>query len=152
VTIKVRLDNSFGPAGVTAGMVLVIAGLIMLFSSWFGLILLIIGAFVGFSHTGTLIDPEKHRMKFTNFIFGFIPAGKWLSFEPSMRIGIKETSAVWSTYSTGNRKLDTSLHDFRIALYDADLHEIVEIEKYKSLEAARSGLLSYEALTGLSHI
>ncbi|MBK7175229.1 MAG: hypothetical protein IPH84_18885 [Bacteroidales bacterium] len=149
---KNRLDKSFGPVGATAGSVLVVAGLILLLSSWFGLLLLILGAFVGFSSTGTLIDAEKHRIRFSNYIFGFIPIGKWLSFDSSMKLGVKESRVVWSAFSAGNRQLDTQQHDFRIALYDAEQHEIFEINKYKTLESAKAGLQSYETITGLAHV
>ena len=54
-----RLDKAFGPVGTTAGISLFIAGLIISFFSFTGPILVLIGAFVGFTSTSTLIDHDS---------------------------------------------------------------------------------------------
>jgi hypothetical protein len=94
-----KLDKSFGPVGTTAGVVLVLVGIITIFSSFYGLILLFMGAFVGFTSTSTMIDFEKKRVKFSNNIFGIIPIGKWISIEPTMKLGVEESNQTWSAIS-----------------------------------------------------
>jgi len=133
---KNKLDKSFGPSGSLAGYILFVAGLIATYSNAVGLILVFIGAFVGFSSTSTLIDPDKKRVKFSNNFFGFIPAGKWIDIETTMKLGIKESNATWTTFSRSNRSIDTVNKDFRIALYDCNENEIMDISKNKSLDAA----------------
>jgi hypothetical protein len=134
---KNKLDKSFGPSGSFAGYIIFAAGLIATYSDLIGLILVLIGAFVGFSSTSTLMDTGKKRIKFSNNLFGFIPAGKWINIENSMKLGIKESNVTWTTFSRSNRSIDMVNKDFRIALYDSSENEIMEISKTKSLDAAK---------------
>ena len=78
--IKNKLDKSFGPVGTSAGSLLFVVGMIVIFNSIYGLILVVLGAFVGFSSTGTIIDTEKRRIKFSNNLFGIFQTGKWITF------------------------------------------------------------------------
>ena len=52
----------------------------MTYFSHYGLvwILVVIGAFVGFTYSSTSIGiSDKKKLKFSNNIFGFIPIGYW---------------------------------------------------------------------------
>ncbi len=132
-----KFDKSFGPVGTSAGMFLFIAGLILTFFHLAGLILLLIGAFVGFSSTSTLIDYERKRVKFSNNLFGFIRIGQWVKIEPSMKIGIKESNLTWRSYSQGNRPLDIENKDYRIILLDSVNKEIMPIKKFSTNDLAK---------------
>lgn len=149
---KNKLDKSFGPTGSLAGYILFVAGLIATYSNTVGLILVFIGAFVGFSSTSTLIDPDKKRIKFSNNFFGFIPVGKWIDIETTMKLGIKESNVTWTTFSRSNRSIDTVRKDFRIALCDSDENVIMEISKKESLESAMAELEIVSRQLGLSVI
>jgi hypothetical protein len=138
--VKHKLDKSFGPSGTFAGYVLVGFGLLTIYSSWIGLILVLIGAFIGFSSTGSVIDTDKKRIKFSNNLFGFIKTGKWVDIDPSMKVGVKESNVTWTTFSSSNRSIDTVKKDFRIVLCDAEENEIMEISKSNSVEDAMSQL------------
>lgn len=131
-----KLDKSFGPVGTTAGIVIFVVGIITIVSSLYGLILIVLGAFVGFTSTGTFIDFEQKRVKFSNNIFGFIPVGKWIPVVSSMKIDIEESNVTWSTFSRGNRNLDIEQKDFRIVLFDSDNSEILTLMKTNSMESA----------------
>jgi hypothetical protein len=113
-----------------------VVGIITIFSSFYGLILIILGAFVGFTSTSTFIDFEQKRVKFSNNIFGFITTGKWIPVVPSMKIGIEESNVTWSAFSQGNRNLDIEQKDFRIVLFDSDNREILTLMKTGSMESA----------------
>jgi len=132
-----KLDKSFGPVGTTAGIVLFVVGIITIFSSFYGLILIVLGVFVGFTSTSTFIDFEHKKVKFSNNIFGFITTGKWIAVVPSMKIGIEESNVTWSAFSRGNRNLDIEQKDFRIELYDDDNREILTLMKTNSMESAK---------------
>jgi len=149
MTTRNRIDTAFGPAGTIAGGLIFIAGLFMLSQSPAGLILLVIGAFAGFTYSGTVIDFNKRRLKFTNYIFGIWPAGKWISVEPEMKLGIKKTNQLWRAYSRSNRPHDVIKKDFRIILFDKNRREIMPIKKYTDPEAAKSGLLQLGRQLGL---
>lgn len=147
-----KLDKSFGPVGTSAGVILFVAGLILTFSHLTGLILMLIGAFVGFSSTSALIDYEKKQIKFSNNLFGIIKIGQWLSIEPDMKIGIKESNLTWRAYSMGNRTLDINNKDYRIILFDSGNKEIMQIKKTKSKESAIIDLETMKNRLGLRSI
>lgn len=147
-----RLDKSFGPVGTSAGVILFVVGLLTTFSSFYGLILVVLGAFVGFSSTSTFIDFDKGRIKFSNNLFGIIPIGKWISIEQTMKIGIQESNVTWRTYSGGNRKLDIEDCDYRIILYDSSNQEIMQIQKANSMDTAKIEIEKLCNLLGLSFI
>ena len=132
-----KLDKSFGPVGTTAGIVIFVVGLITIVSSFYGLILIVLGAFVGFTSTSTFIDFEKKRIKFSNNIFGIIQTGKWIPVEPTMKIGVQESNVTWSAFSQGNRNLNIEQKDFRILLYDSENREILTLMKIGSMESAK---------------
>jgi hypothetical protein len=138
--IKNKLDMSFGPVGTPAGIFLFLAGLVLVFFHFSGLLLVLIGAFVGFTYSGTLIDTGKKRIRFSNFIFGIIPTGKWIPVDSSMKAGIRASNQIYSAFSQGNRSLDIDKKDFRIILYDSGDKEIMQVKKFGSVEAAKSEL------------
>lgn len=131
-----KLDKSFGPAGSTAGIVLFSIGIITSFTSLLGLILILLGAFLGFTFTCTEVDFETKRIKFLEKLFGVIPTGKWIKIETGMKIGIQESSATWRTFSRSNRSTDTTVSDFRLILFNADDQEIMPVKVTNSLESA----------------
>jgi hypothetical protein len=145
-----RLDHTFGPVGTAAGTVLFVAGVILTFFHLTGLILILIGAFVGFSSTSALIDYEKKRVKFSNNLFGIIRIGKWLGIEPAMKLGLKESNLTWRSYSRGNRSLDIVNTDYRIILIDPENKEIMEMKKRNSKESAMTELETMSKSLGLT--
>ena len=145
-----KFEKSFGPVGTSAGVVLFIAGLILTYFHFTGLILILIGAFVGFSSTSTQIDFEQKRVKFSNNLFGIIKLGQWLNIEPSMKIGIKESNLTWRSYSQGNRPLDIESNDYRIILFDSMNKEIMPIKKFNSKELAKIELVTIRNKLGLN--
>jgi len=147
-----KFEKSFGPVGTSAGMILFAAGLILVFFHLSGLILILIGAFVGFSSTSTLIDYEKRRAKFSNNVFGFISIGQWLMIDPTMKIGMKESKLSWRAYSQGNRPLDVENNDFRIILLDSGNKEIMPLKKFKSKDLAKAELATTGNKLGLSFL
>jgi hypothetical protein len=140
MTIKNKLDKSFGPVGTSAGIFLFVIGIMTMYSSWFGLILVLLGAFVGFSSTSTLIDSDNRRVKFSNNLFGIIQTGKWILVNQDMKIGIRESNVTWRAYSRSNRSLDIDNKDFRLVLLDAENLEIMPLIKTDSLISAREEL------------
>lgn len=140
MTTKNNLDKMFGPAGTAAGEFIFVAGLIITYFSITGLILVLIGAFVGFTSTSTSIDFNKKRLKFSNNIFGIVPIGQWIYIGTDMKIGIKKSNKVWRTYSRSNRILDIANNDYRLILYDSNDKEIMPIQKSDNLDSAKLNL------------
>jgi hypothetical protein len=135
-----KLDKSFGTVGSSAGVLVFIAGLILTCFYLSALILVLTGAFIGFTTSGAMIDYERKRVKFSNNLFGLFRIGKWMPIEPSMKLGIRESNQTYRSYSRGNRALDVNQHDFRLVLYDSANKEIMPIKKMDSLDAAKTEL------------
>lgn len=149
---KNKLDKSFGPAGTSAGIFMFIAGIVVTFYSFTGLILVFIGAFVGFTSTSTMIDNDKKRIKFSNNLFGFIKTGQWIDIKPEMKLGLKKSNRVYRAYSRSNRTLDIDSKDIRLILYGADNKQIMPIRKFDSLDIAKVELKKSGNQLGLSLI
>jgi hypothetical protein len=149
---KNKLDKVFGPVGTSAGLFLFVAGLIITYFSLTGLILVLIGAFVGFTATSTVIDFDKKRLRFSNNIFGIFPIGQWIFIQKDMKIGIKKTNKVWRSYSQSNRTLDIAKNDYRIILFDSKGKEIMPMQKFDNLDFAKSNLQKISKQLGIGAI
>jgi hypothetical protein len=135
-----KLDKAFGPVGTQAGFILFVAGCLIAFFSLTGLVLILMGAFIGFTSTGTMIDFDKKRVRFSNNLFGIFPIGKWVVIQEDMKVGIKKSNKVWRTYSRSNRTLDIADNDYRLILYDSKGKEILPIQKSDNLDSAKINL------------
>jgi hypothetical protein len=144
--INNKLDKAFGPVGSSAGIFLLIAGLGISYFSFSGLILVLPGAFIGFTSTSTAIDFDMKRIRFSNNLFGIIKTGKWISIEPDMKIGIKSLTRGWRAYGRGNQTFDIKTKDFRLVLRDSGNKQILQIKKTDTLDSAKVELikLSYQ--------
>ena len=103
MVIKNRLDKPFGPMAAFAGIVMFIAGLAATYFALTGLILVLIGALLGFTSTSTLVDTDKKRIKLSNNLFGILPVGKWIDIKPGMKVGLKKIRSGYRAYSRSNR-------------------------------------------------
>lgn len=129
-----KLDKSFGPVGSSAGIMVFVAGLASLFwISWVSLILILVGAFIGFSHSCVQIDPDRMRVRFVNRLFGIIKTGQWMAIKPDMKIGISKSNKVWRSYSGGNRTLDIPSVDYRLILFNSSGKELMPLKKADNL-------------------
>lgn len=141
-----KLDKTFGPAGSSAGFFLLTVGLVAVWFSIAALALIILGAFMGLSFTGSTIDPENKQIRVYNCIFGFWKIGKWIKLSPDMKAGIKKSSQTWRTFSRSNRSTDIVTSDFRIVLFDSRGKEISELIKTSSHEEANIELEKLQIL------
>jgi hypothetical protein len=144
-----RIDKAFGPIGAVAGITIFIVGLVLVFFSLYGLILVLFGAFVGFSSTSTMIDCEKKRVKFSNNLFGIISIGRWLSVEPGMKVGIQKTNRTWRTYSRGNRILDITDRNYRIVLFTSDDKPLMPLKRTETIDSGEKEVDNMNNLLGL---
>lgn len=131
-----KLDKTFGSAGSSAGYFILTVGLVAVWFSIAALALIILGAFMGLSFTGSTVDHENKQIRFYNCIFGFWKIGKWTKLNPDMKAGIKKSSQTWRTFSRSNRSTDIVTSDFRIVLFDSRGKEISELIKTSSHEEA----------------
>jgi hypothetical protein len=135
-----KLDKSFGPVGSFAGIIVFLAGLGSLYFSWFSLVLVLIGAFMGFTYSSAEIDFDRKRIRFVNNLFGVIKLGQWMNIKPGMKIGIAKSRKIWKTYSVGNRELDVTNEDHRLVLYDSSGKKIMPVKKSDNINSAKMEL------------
>jgi len=140
LTTKNKLDKTFGPSGSSAGIFIFVVGLIATYFAFTGLILIVLGGFVGFSSTSTWIDFDKKRVKFCNTIFGIMSLGQWIDIQKDMKIGIKKSNTVWRTYSRSNQSIDIQNNDYRLILYNSDNKVITALMKTDNLNTAQYNL------------
>ena len=135
--MKNKLDKSFGPVGSFAGIIVFLAGLGSLYFSGLSIILVLIGAFMGFTYSSTEIDFSKKRVRFLNNLFGVIKLGQWMNVKPDMKLGITKSRKIWKTYSGGNRELDITNEDYRLVLYNSSGKKIMPVKKVDNMNSAK---------------
>jgi hypothetical protein len=115
----------------------------MLYSTIVALIVIALGAFVGFSYSGSVIDYENRKVRYVNYFFGLFPVGDWIVIKPGMRIGLVFSSKTWRTFSQANRAVDIVSSDIRIVLFDRNNRVFLHIKKYKDKDLASNELKKY---------
>jgi hypothetical protein len=145
-----KLDKPFGPFGSSTGFFLFLGGIIATYYSPFGLIIAVIGAFVSFTTTSTLIDTENKRIKLSNNLFGFIPVGKWIDIKPDMKIGLKKFHAGYRAYIRGTQPVDMHTNDIRIVLYSSDNKQIMHLQKFSSPEKSIAAIKELSSILSLN--
>jgi hypothetical protein len=150
--IRNKLDKTFGPFGTSTGFFMFLGGIVLTYYSFIGPVIVIIGAFVSFTSTSTYIDTDKKRIKYSNNIFGIIPAGKWIDIKPDLKIGLKKSHKGYQAYVMGTQPIGIHFNDFRIYLYGSDNKQIMPIKKLESYESSKSELKNFSILLGLETI
>jgi hypothetical protein len=147
--IKNKLDIAFGPFGSSTGFFLFLGGIISIYFSLFGVIIVLIGAFVSFTSTCTFIDPDKKRIKFSNNLFGIFPVGKWIDIKPGMKLGLEKSHKGYQAYIRGTQPISIHNNDIRIFLYGPDNKQIMPIKKFNSYETSKRDLIELSNKLGI---
>lgn len=150
--IKNKLDKPFGPFGTSTGFFMLLGGIIATYFSFFGLFIAIIGAFVCFTSTSTIIDPDNKKIKFSNNLFGIIQVGKWIDIKPDMKLGLKKSHRGYRAYIRGTQPIGIHYNDIRIFLYGSDNKQIMPIKKFDSYESSKRELEKLSNLLALDII
>lgn len=146
------LEKSFGPIGSSAGIVLFFIGLFATYNSLYASVLIVIGAFLGFTRQITKIDFDRKRIRYSTSLFGFIGTGHWITIEPMMKLDLKKSKKNWRGYSRGNRALDIEQVDWQIILCDSGGKEVVPVKNTFSTETGRSEIEKIGHLLGIRTI
>ena len=147
-----KLDRTFGPFGASTGLFMTIGGIVMIYFSLTGIIVILIGTFVGLTSTSTIIDWDKRKIKYSNNFFGIFKTGPWINIEPTMKLGIRKSNKGWQAYSRSNMPLSINFRDYRIILYDSSNKKIMPVKKTNTLDSARRELEILSNQLGLSFI
>jgi hypothetical protein len=152
VIIRNKFDKTFGPFGTSTGFFMMLLGIVATYFSFFGIFIVLIGAFACFTSTSTTIDVENKRMRHSDDLFGIIPVGKWIDIKPGMKIGLKKFHRGYRAYIRANQKIGIHYNDIRIFLYAADNKQIMPICKFDSYESSMDELNNLSSLLGLEKI
>lgn len=137
--IKNKLDKVFGAGGSSTGTFMFVGGLAIIYFSLIGIFIALLGAFIGFTSTYTLVDSEKKRVKPITNLFGFLPYGKWIEIEHGMYFKIKKSRKGTMTSTRGHSRAFIS-KDLRIILLNKSNIPIATIKKFEELEFAEKEL------------
>lgn len=135
--MKNKFNKSFGPVAFFAGIIMFLVGIAILWQSLLGIILIISGAFTGFSFSATSIDFNNKRVRCANYLFGIIPSGRWINVQNDMSIGIKKSDLVWKAYSRSNRSIEIPEKHFLVVLFDSQQKILMPLQKAQSLSEAK---------------
>ncbi len=133
--IENKLDKSFGSSGSFAGYIVFLAGIYSI-TSGFGFLLLLLGAFLGFSYSGVQIDNEKKQLRFFNCYFGIFKVGIWSDLNIYTSISIYKNKRKEQAYSKGNRTMNIEHNDFRVFLISQEKQKRIAIKKCKTKNEA----------------
>lgn len=123
-----HLGKTFGPVGSFAGVVILVFGLYSLFAGyWGGAVLIVIGAFIGFTLPYTSINYDEKEVRNGDKIFGFLKTGRWIRVEDGMKVGVLNSKRVYRTYSRSNRSLDIPEQQMLICLFDAQGKKLMKL-------------------------
>lgn len=127
----------FSPVQIYMGYVFLAVGIFCAYYSLSILILTIPGAFMAFTATGTILDPDKKRIKEYTLHFGFFRTGNWIALSQFTRFNIQRATRRYTTYSRGSVRLDTNLTDINLNLLNSNSSKKVTINRYSSFEEAQ---------------
>lgn len=124
------LDFTFGVIGVILGILILAIGIYVSFSSWLvGLTIIIVGAFLAFSHNACFIDFKNKRVKFAALLFGLIKIGYWTNVKEDMYIKI-----IGSGNESKNENNEKIFEKYKTSLFSSENNEILVLLKSKRIE------------------
>ena len=126
----------FGPVQVYMGYVFIACGIFFVTYSLTTLLLLISGAFMAFTFTGTIIDIENKKVRPYTSLFGFIRTGKWIEVSRFSRFKIMKSNRRYTSYSRVNVQLDMNISDISLLLVSKDGRRKVVLNRYSNFEDA----------------
>ncbi len=150
--IKNKLERTFGPFGTSTGFFMLLGGIFATYYSFVGIFIAVVGAFVAFTSTSTLIDTDNNKIKHSNNLFGIIPVGKWIDIKPQMKLGLKKSHRGYLGSIRGTQPIGIHHNDIRIFLYDSDNKQIMPIKKFDSYESSKNELNNLSSLLSLEII
>jgi len=130
----------FGPAQVYMGYTFIVLGLTCSIYSFTILLLVIPGAFLAFTYTGTIIDFENKKVRPYTNLFGILRTGKWIEAAQFSGFKIMKSNRTYTSYSRGNVQLDMNISDISLLLINRNSTRKVLLKRYKSFEEARKGM------------
>jgi|OpeIllAssembly_1097287.scaffolds.fasta_scaffold209582_2 hypothetical protein len=144
--INNKLGKFFGPSSSYTGYFLMAAGLAALTYSPVALTLVVPGAFMAFTYSGTIIDTGNRRIKPYVSLFGIARTGKWIDISLFSRFNIIKATKKYTSYSRGSVRFDMSASDIELLLINRNGTKKVVLKRFKDFSDARSEMDSLTAI------
>jgi hypothetical protein len=141
-----KLGKVFGPVQIYMGYVFIACGILCASYSFTSLFLIIPGAFMAFTSTGTIVDTDNKRVKPYTLFFGIMRTGKWIDAGQFTRFSIKKVTKNHTSYSRGSVRLDMDQSEIRLLLINSDNTKNVVLNKFCKFEEAQLEMKELEAL------
>ena len=150
--IKNKIYSSFGPFESFAAKLVFISGCSVVWFSLKAILLILGGAFFGFTYFCTTIDIEKHRVRSGDVLFGVFKTGRWINIKPDMTVGVIKWDKVWRILSLTNRRVSVPENDFLVVLFNSNGKKLLTLNKKESVELANDELFHLSDLLNLRRI
>ena len=105
----------FGPVQVFMGTVFIVLGLCCVIYSPGTLLLIIPGAFMAFTFTGTIIDTENKKVRPYTTLFGIIRTGKWIEVSGFSGFKIVKSNRRYTSYSRRQHEIRSEYQRYKSA-------------------------------------
>jgi len=132
-----KLGKFFGPSLSSAGYFLMGAGILTISYSFTSLALIISGAFLAFTYTGTILDIDNKRVRPYISLFGIFRTGEWVNISHASQFSIAKVANRFTSYSRANIRFDFDTSEIRLILINKDKPKKVIINKFNNFEDAR---------------
>jgi hypothetical protein len=100
----------------------------------------------------SLLKGEKQKIKLADYLFGVIPAGKWIDIRPGMKFGLRKWHRGYVGYIRGTQPVGIHLNELRIVIFDSENRQIMAVKKVESPESPKCDLTHSASLPGLEII
>ncbi len=146
-----KIDKLFGPSFSFSGYAFIVAGLLTVRFSPSSIALVIVGALISFTTTGTLIDTDKRRIKSYTMLFGIVRAGHWIEIENSYIFKISKSKRRYTTYSRANLANNLYISDIKLELAMPATGKKIIVNRYKYYEDASREMNELSDILNLKH-
>jgi hypothetical protein len=126
-----------GPSASFTGFALIAGGIIGLAYSISALFLIIPGALLAFTTSGTIINLKINKVKSFTAVFGLLRIGKWIDLNKFSRFNISRVTGRYDLYSRGMAHHRMNTVDIRLLLINHSGKEKLVVNKFGSFEEAQ---------------
>jgi hypothetical protein len=148
--IRNNINLFFTKAGLIAGILFIIAGIwISILYTVNGVMVILIGAFLGFSTETTLIDPLKKKVVHATMWVGFINLDLWIDIEAGMSLRIQKPEYSYLLSGKKRRRIEKGDDFYYMLLFDEKDEFILPVKKFKLKRDAENDLQRMKDMMGL---
>jgi len=144
-----KINRFYGIVGLIGGILFTLTGFWAMFYTIKGILLVLIGAFIGFTNECTTIDTVQKKLRHTFNWMGFIPSGDWIEIKSRMKLEIKKPDYSYLMAGKKKRLIEKGDNFYYLLLFDENDKFIMPVKKYKRKQDAEEDYGYMKILVGL---